>query len=292
MAPKGKKTAKKEDPIFFHQDPLFMGSSEGRDVRVLSEFMGPEVRFGRYGIENTIVFFGSARTLSQKDCEKQIAKAEKKGDATALNRLRRLQKVARYYDDARELGARLAKWNKAQHGNYTICTGGGPGIMEAGNRGAADEKSPTMALNIKLPFEQTPNPYITPELSVHFNYFFVRKYWFLYMAKALVVFPGGFGTLDELFETLTLIQTRKMIKPIPIVIFGTEFWKKLIHWDTLVETGMIDPEDMKLFKFCDTVDEAYTYLTAYMSEHAEKVKLMMHRGEGVVEPFYQDEEGK
>lgn len=278
------------DPLFFHLDPLFMNSPEGRDVRVLSELMGPAVRFGRYGIENTIVFFGSARTLSVKDCEKQIAKAEKKGDTVALLKLRRLQNVARYYDDARELGRKLAKWNRKQKGNYTICTGGGPGIMEAGNRGASDEKAPNMALNIKLPFEQMPNPYITPELSVHFNYFFVRKYWFLYMAKALVVFPGGFGTLDELFETLTLIQTRKMIKPIPIVLFGSEFWKRLLNWEVLVETGMIDPADMDLFKFVDTVEEAFDYVTHHIEDHAEQMHQMMHRGEAQVEPFFQDQD--
>lgn len=287
MSSKTKKT-KGSDPLFFHLDPLFMNSPEGRDIRVLSELMGPAVRFERYGIENTIVFFGSARTLSIKDCEKQIIKAEKKGDEAALLKLRRLQKLAPYYDAARDLGARIAKWNRKQKGNYTICTGGGPGIMEAGNRGAHDEKAPNMALNIKLPFEQHPNPYITPELSVHFNYFFVRKYWFLYMAKALVVFPGGFGTLDELFETLTLIQTRKMVKPIPIILFGSEFWKKLVNWELLVETGMIDPADMELFKFCDTVEEAFDYLTHHVESHAEILQQMMHRGEEHPEPFFKD----
>jgi uncharacterized protein (TIGR00730 family) len=290
MSKKDKKSSNPNhgDPMFFHQDPLFLASPEGRDVRVLSELMGPDVRFAKYGIQNTIVFFGSARTLGVKDCAKQIAKAEKKQDEATLRRLRRLEKVAVYYDAARELGSKLAKWNKLHGGNYAICTGGGPGIMEAGNRGAYDAKAPSVGLNVKLPFEQTPNPYITPELSVHFNYFFVRKYWFLYMAKALVIFPGGYGTLDELFETLTLIQTRKMIKPIPIVIFGREFWEKLINWEHLVDTGMIDPQDLELFRMVDTVDEAYAYLTEHMEANADKVREHMHGHAQRVTPFFTD----
>jgi uncharacterized protein (TIGR00730 family) len=283
---KAKSTPASDAPLFFHQDALFLNSPEGRDVRVLSELMGPAVRFEKYGIHHTIVFFGSARTLGTKDVAKQIAKASKENNSERLLVLRRLEKLAPYYDAARELGKKIGKWNKKQSTKYAICTGGGPGIMEAGNRGAQDAGEPNIGLNIKLPFEQHPNPYLTPELSVHFNYFFVRKYWFLYMAKALVIFPGGYGTLDELFETLTLIQTKKMIKPIPIVLFGSEYWKKLVNFDLMVETGMIDPDDLKLFKFIDDVDEAFEYVTSKIEENAEVLQKHMHRTDGNPKPFF------
>ncbi len=272
---KPKRAAKSTSPLFFHEDPLFMQSPKGRDVRVLSEMMGPSVRFRNFDIQNTIVFFGSARTLGVKDCATQLRKAKKEGDAKAIRRLEGLSKVARYYDEARELGFKISEWDKTQKQNYAICTGGGPGIMEAGNRGAYDADAPSVGLNIELPFEQHPNPYITPELSLNFNYFFIRKYWFLYLAKALVIFPGGFGTLDELFETLTLIQTQKMVKPIPIVLYGSEFWNNVVNLEYLVETSMINPEDLELMKVMDSVDEAYKYITdSLMANEAEFAKRM------------------
>lgn len=261
-------------PPFFHNDPLFMQSSEGRDIRVLSEFMGPEVRLKKFGIKNTIAFFGSARTLPNDELAEKMAKAQADKNQAEIKRLKRLSTMARYYEETRELGKRVAEWSKDQLEDYAIVTGGGPGIMEAGNRGAKDAGCPNIGLNIELPFEQQPNPYISEELNLNFNYFFVRKYWFLYMAKALVAFPGGFGTMDELFETLTLIQTQKMIKPIPIVLYGTTFWKELVNWDMFVETGMINEEDLKLFKFCDSVDEAFEYITSQITTHVQELKKL------------------
>ena len=260
-APDHKSAPPSMTPLMMHDDPLFMRSAEGRDLRVMSEFMGPGVRFRELGVQNTIVMFGSARTLPPKTLKTKLKAAEKAANGKEIQKLVRLESVARYYDDARELSRRLCEWGQSQNENYAICTGGGPGIMEAGNLGAKDANNPSIGLNIELPFEQHPNPYITPSLSLHFNYFFVRKYWFLYLAKALVAFPGGFGTLDEFFEALTLIQTRKMVKPIPIVLYGSDFWDKALNLEHLAETGMIDPDDLKLFTRCDTVNEAFSVVT-------------------------------
>lgn len=171
--------------------------------------------------------------------------------------------MARYYHEARLLAARLTEWSDSirnDHRHFVVCTGGGPGIMEAANRGARDANGKTVGLNIGLPFEQWPNPYITPELSFEFHYFFMRKFWFAYLAKALVVFPGGFGTLDELFELLTLAQTRKLEKKIVILLYGTTFWKEILNFDALVRHGMISPEDLDLFSFADDVDTACEFL--------------------------------
>lgn len=255
-------------PLMAHQIEEFMESPHGRQVRMLSEFIAPGVTFDKQRVQHTIAFFGSARTLGTADLKN--AKRKHAEDHKMMERLVGLEKVSSYYDDAHELARRLGEWAKGRTDGYAICTGGGPGIMEAGNRGAHDAGVPSIGLNIKLPFEQHPNPYIDDELNLQFHYFFIRKFWFLYLAKALVAFPGGFGTLDELFETLTLIQTRKVVKRIPIVIYGSTFWKKLINWDMLVETAMIDKEDMHLIRFCDTVDEAYDYLTKELEEQAKK----------------------
>lgn len=241
-----------------YHNPEFMDSEIGRPLRILSEFLGPYQVFEQEEVKNNIVFFGSARTLPPDEIKKR-----RKGckDKKELARLNRLEKVAESYNAARELGARLGKWANKRREGYAIMTGGGPGIMEAGNRGASDVGTPSIGLNIKLPFEQHPNPYIDDELNLQFRYFFIRKYWFLKKAKALVVFPGGFGTLDEMFEALTLIQTNKYIQKIPVVVFDSKFWKKVINWEYFAEAGMINPEDLKLFKFCDTVDEAYDFIT-------------------------------
>ena len=263
------KTAKKAPPaeerkptaMLVGDDPVFMGSPEGRVARVMAEFMAPGARFRELGVDNTIIFFGSARTLGPKALKRELSKAEAAGDRARIAKLHRLAEVGRFYDDARELGRRLCEWSKKQPENYAICTGGGPGIMEAGNRGSCDAGAPTVALNIELPFEQHPNPYITPELSLQFNYFFIRKYWFLYMAKALVVFPGGFGTLDEFFEAITLIQTHKMDKPMPVVLYGSRFWNEVLNLRHLADTGMIDPDDLMIFRTFDDVDSAFDYLT-------------------------------
>lgn len=269
--PKDKIEKSRSSLLFPHEDPVFLQSPEGRNIRVLSEFMAPAHRFEKYDITNTIAFFGSARTLSQRDCKKKLkeAKSKPKPNKREVKRLEGLMKVARYYDDTRELAKRLSEWGKTRPQKYAIVTGGGPGIMEAGNRGAKDARTPTIGLNIELPFEQEPNPYISKELNLNFNYFFIRKYWFLYMAKALVAFPGGFGTLDELFETLTLIQTQKMVKDIPIVLYGKEFWDNVLNLDYLAETSMINPEDLDLFYTTDDVDDCFNYITKQIDRHAE-----------------------
>lgn len=241
-----------------YHNPEFMDSDIGRPLRILSEFLGPYQIFEQEEVKNSIVFFGSARTLPPDEIAKRRKGCKDKKELAKLNRL---EKVANSYNAARELGARLGKWANKRREGYAIMTGGGPGIMEAGNRGASDVGTPSVGLNIKLPFEQHPNPYIDDELNIQFRYFFIRKYWFLKRARALVVFPGGFGTLDEMFEMLTLIQTNKYAQKMPVVVFDSKFWKKVLNWEYLAETGMINPEDLKLFKFCDTVDEAYDFIT-------------------------------
>ena len=244
----------------------FMESDAARTIRFLSEFLQPDQIFKQEEIKNTIVFFGSARTLPPDEIKKRRKGCKNKAE---LKRLDRLSKVAESYNSARELAARLGKWINKQHQGYAIMTGGGPGIMEAGNRGATDVGTPSIGLNIKLPFEQHCNPYLDDALNLQFRYFFIRKYWFLRMARALVIFPGGFGTLDEAFEMLTLIQTDKYAQQMPVVIFDSKFWKTALNWDFFAETGMITPEDLKLFKFCDTVDEAYDFITSTLTAQSE-----------------------
>ena len=249
----------------------FMESDAGRPLRILAEFFEPGLVFAQEDVRNSIVFFGSARTLPMSEIKKQ-----RKGckDKAKLARLKALESVAEYYDAARELGAKLGRWANKKHNGYAIMTGGGPGIMEAGNRGATDVGTPSIGLNIKLPFEQHPNPYIDEALNLQFRYFFIRKYWFLKKARALVVFPGGFGTLDEMFEMLTLIQTDKYAQQLPVIIFGSKFWKKAVNWEYFADTGMINKEDLKLFHFCDDVDEAYKIITETLEKQADEWTLL------------------
>ena len=242
--------------IYHNMD--FIDSDIGRPIRIIAEFMAPNQIFQQEGVENTIVFFGSARTLPMCEIKKRLKGCKNKKEVA---RLKQLEAVAEYYDAAHELGAKLGRWANKQHKGFAIMTGGGPGIMEAGNRGANDVGTFSVGLNIRLPFEQHPNPYIDDELNLQFRYFFIRKYWFMKLAKALVVFPGGFGTLDEMFEILTLIQTKKYGDRMPVVIYGSKYWNKVINWNYLAETGMIDKDDIKLFHFCDTVDDAYDVIT-------------------------------
>lgn len=224
-------------------------------------------------VQDTIVFFGSARSLSPSGIRRLERDLKAKGaGADEWKRFELQKKISGYYRDASRLACKLTKWSKelnrtkTSNRRFLICSGGGPGMMEAANRGASLAKGLSVGLNISLPFEQEPNPYITPSLSFNFHYFFMRKYWLMNLAKALVVFPGGFGTMDELFELLTLIQTHKLSKPLPIVIYGTEYWKKLIHFETFVEWGMIHENDLNYLHFSDDVDEAYEYLVDRLSE--------------------------
>lgn len=235
-------------PVAYREE-AFLESPESRPLRILSEYLWPLAHFQDESIQDTVVFFGSARIQEEGP-------------------------LSRYYHEARELARLVTEWsatlvqppainnnNCAQPAHrFVICSGGGPGIMEAANRGASDAGGKTIGLNIGLPFEQRPNPYITPELSFEFHYFFMRKFWFAYLAKALVVFPGGFGTLDEMTEILTLAQTKKLESKILIVLYGSEFWREILNFDALVKHGVISPEDMNLFEFADTPQAALDVL--------------------------------
>jgi len=274
-----------ENAPLAYQNDEFLDSSDGRLIRIMSEYTEPIARFRRERIQDTVVFFGSARfrarDVTSKELEllentgstqpapvdEQPASAEEveSGDTTALklSRAEAAVEMAGYYEDARALAHLMTDWSMKLPGRrhrFVITSGGGPGIMEAANRGAWEAGGKTIGLNIKLPFEQMPNPYITPALNFNFHYFFMRKYWFAYLAKALVVFPGGFGTLDEMFELLTLAQTHKLAKQITVVIYGSSYWKNVIDLEMLVEKGAIAVDDMKLFQFADTPEEAFRIL--------------------------------
>ena len=264
----------------------FLNSPDGRLFRILAEYSEPMARFRRERIQDTVVFFGSARFRALDEAhhelqvlanegseevappEEQPARPEelRGGQTTDLKRKRAEAAVemARYYEDARELARMMATWAMKLPGRrhrFVVTSGGGPGIMEAANRGAWEAGAKTIGLNIVLPFEQVPNRYITPALNFNFHYFFMRKYWFAYLAKALVVFPGGFGTLDEMFELLTLDQTGKLTKKITIILYGSAYWKSAINVDFLADKGAISPRDKDLFQFADTPEEAFRCLT-------------------------------
>lgn len=267
-----KKRYTNSNPVKAYNNPDFLNSPAARKIRVLCEFTEPESRFRQFNVKDTIVFFGSARTLPRDVAEQKVAELqrqidEKEGSPQAfeqdLIRAKRELNQSRYYEDARLLAKKLTEWSKSLSGQerrFIICSGGGPGIMEAANRGASEASGLSIGLNISLPFEQTSNPYISRELNLEFHYFFVRKFWFVFLAKALVVFPGGFGTLDELFELLTLVQTGKTKKEMPIVVYGSEYWKEVLNFDALKKWGTVSPEDLSLFSFFDDVDEAFEYL--------------------------------
>lgn len=248
----------------FYYNKEFLGSPDARSVRLLAEYYGPLQSFKRNKIQDTIVFFGSARLKSKEDAELALASAPKnlsKNDRAVLDTD---LDMSRYYEAARELAFKMTKWSKKLNNKkkrFIVTSGGGPGIMEAANRGATEAKGLAVGLSISLPFEQAGNPFISDDLEINFHYFFMRKFWFLYLAKAMVVWPGGFGTLDEVMETLTLIQTNKLRKQIPIVLFDSDFWNNVVNWDFLVDKGVISRSDLDLFQICDTVDDAYKYLT-------------------------------
>jgi uncharacterized protein (TIGR00730 family) len=239
-------------------DPEFLLRRETRGMRMQLEMLKPDLEQLQLGIENTIVVFGSARFVSPETAEQALEQARALGDAQALAVAQRQIDHSVYYDQARQFARLVARYSRdcvAQRRLY-ICTGGGPGIMEAANRGAHDEGMPNVGLNIALPHEQGANPYITPSLNFKFHYFALRKMHFMMRAKALVAFPGGYGTLDELFEVLTLVQTRKA-KPVPILLFGSRYWKSLLNFDALLEAGAISPEDLELFRYVDEPETAW-----------------------------------
>jgi uncharacterized protein (TIGR00730 family) len=245
-------------------DPEFLLRRETRGIRFQLEMLKPDLDQHSQGVENTIVVFGSARFPSPAEAEATFEKARSTSDPQALARAERDVRNAGHYEQARQF-ARLVSSHSARlpfSQRLFICTGGGPGIMEAANRGAHEMGVPTVGLNIALPHEQNPNPYISPSLSFKFHYFALRKMHFMMRAKALVAFPGGFGTLDELFEILTLVQTGKS-EPVPVVLFGSAFWRRLINFDMLVEEGVIAPEDMALFSFVDTPEAAWEAIQSF-----------------------------
>ena len=257
-----------DKPIKAYKNLDFIRSRAGRPLRIMAEFLEPEDRFERFNISDTIVFFGSARTLPRDVAEQELASAKKHGGDVA--KAERDLEMSRYYEDARELSRRMTEWSKDLKGSakrFVICTGGGPGIMEAANRGAAEAKGHNVGLNISLPFEQHENPYISHELTFDFHYFFMRKFWFSYLAKAMVVFPGGYGTLDEFFELMTLVSTRKMGKAMPVVLYGMDYWNEVFNLDAMVKYGTISPSDLELFHTSDDVDDAFQFLTEKLTEH-------------------------
>ena len=233
----------------------FLNSRDARTLRILAEYLHPKAQFLSQGLQNTIVVFGSARAPAPEDVE-QI-KAANPNDPRL--------KLTSYYEQTVELTNRLTQWSlglDAEEQPFVVCTGAGPGVMMAANRGAYEAGGKNAGLAISLPNESVVNPYVTPELYFEFHYFFTRKFWFSYFAKALIIMPGGFGTLDELFEILTLIQTKKIKRTLPIVLFGKEFWNKLINFETLVEFGTISPEDLNLFHLSDQVEDAFQFITS------------------------------
>ena len=287
-------------PLAYHNED-FLNSPDGRVFRILAEYQEPMTRFRRERVQDTVVFFGSARfraldvashelellentgsTKPAPPSEQPASKEEvARGEASAqqLKLAEAAVEMARYYEDARKLAGLISKWAMTLPGRrhrYVITSGGGPGIMEAANRGAYEAGAKTVGLNIKLPFEQMPNPYITPDLNFEFHYFFMRKFWFAYLAKALVVFPGGFGTLDEMFELLTLAQTQKLAKKITVLIYGSGYWKNVINLDVLAEKGAIAMKDLELFQFADTPEEAFEKLKAALMEDLQHQQAPDH----------------
>jgi len=245
-------------------DPEFLLRRETRGIRLQLEMLKPDLAQHELGIESTIVVFGSARLREPAEAQAQLTQAETSGDPRAMAQARALLRNAHFYERAREFARLVARYSQrcTKPNQLFICTGGGPGIMEAANRGAHDEGALNVGLNIALPHEQAANPYISPELNFKFHYFALRKMHFIMRAKALVAFPGGFGTLDELFEVITLVQCKKA-KPVPIVLFGTDYWKRLIHFDVLIDEGMIAPEDVDLFVFVDDPQVAWEHIVRF-----------------------------
>ncbi|MGA9508378.1 MAG: TIGR00730 family Rossman fold protein [Candidatus Sulfotelmatobacter sp.] len=266
----------KPAPLAYENEP-FLSSPDGRVLRILAEYQEPLSRFRREQIQDTVVFFGSARFQGGDAAknnliavEKNEAKISAQERESSLKRARAAVDMARYYEDARRLAHLLTEWSiqiPARRHRFVVTTGGGPGIMEAANLGAYEAGGKSIGLNINLPFEQNPNSYITPSLNFEFHYFFMRKFWFAYLAKALVIFPGGFGTIDELFEILTLAQTDKLAKKILVVIYGSEYWHRIMNFQAFVDAGTVAPEDLNLFKFVDSPEDAFTFLRDGLTEY-------------------------
>jgi len=257
-----------QKPIKAYKNLDFLAGREARGIRILSEYLEPQSRFQRYRVRDTIVFFGSARLLASEDAVSALEAARAGGEPQAIEEADRSVAMSRYYEDARTLARRLTEWSKGLQDpgrRFIVCSGGGPGIMEAANRGASEASGLSIGLGISLPVEPSGNSYVTRELAFEFHYFFMRKFWFAYLSKAMVVFPGGFGTFDELFELLTLVQTRKVSKPLPIVLYGSSFWDDVVRFDKLVKWGVIGRNDLDLFHRSDDPEDAFEFLTSRLT---------------------------
>lgn len=268
-------------PVKAYQDDNFLNSSDGRSIRMLTEYLQPKSKFKKFKVMDTIVFFGSARLKSKRDALKEFNKVKNSNPKKTENFAKKLREaqlhvdMSKYYEDAVELSKRLTEWSlnlETNANRFIVCTGGGPGIMEAANRGAKKAGGYSVGLNISIPFEQYVNNYVTPDLSFEFHYFFMRKFWFAYLSKALIIFPGGFGTMDELFEILTLVQTEKIKKKLAVIIYDKKYWEKIINFDALVDMGMISKSDLNLLTMCDTLDEAYDKIIKHLKKHYSKEK--------------------
>ncbi len=273
---------KNDLPEKAYRNTDFLTSQDARSIRILSEFLEPKARFKKFNIIDTIVFFGSARLKSKKDASSELRSflkntpKTKSGYSKQLRKLETLVKMSKYYEDSVELAERLTKWSMSlptSQKRFIICSGGGPGIMEAANKGAKQAGGVSIGLNISIPYEQFVNKYVKKDLAFEFHYFFMRKFWFAYLAKALIIFPGGFGTLDEFMEILTLVQTGKIKKDMKIIVYDEFYWKNIINFQAFIENGMIDEKDLNLFQFCNTVDEAFNTIVTYFEKHyLDKIK--------------------
>jgi uncharacterized protein (TIGR00730 family) len=264
-----------EQPLAYH-DLDFLESADARPIRILAEYLEPLQRFRMHNIQDTVVFFGSARTLSRELAQEALDKlntddARKAADYdAALKRSKKALEWSKYYEEARQLAHMLTEWSlslEEPRRRFVVCSGGGPGIMEAANRGAHEAGGKTVGLNIRLPFEQGPNRYISEGLHLEFHYFFMRKFWFAYLAKALVIFPGGFGTLDEMFEILTLSQTRKLSKKLCVILYGSDYWRDVFDLTPLVEWGAVSQVDLELLCHVDTPADAFERLRDHLMTH-------------------------
>lgn len=280
--------AKSDTPQKAYYNEDFLSSPDGRIIRLISEYLEPQARFKEHKIMDTIVFFGSARLKSHKEAVadfnriKNINPKSNPNFAKDLRKAQRNVEMSKYYEDAVELSRRLTEWSMNLETNanrFIICTGGGPGIMEAANKGAKKAGGYSVGLNISIPFEQYVNNFVTKELRFEFHYFFMRKFWFAYLSKALIVFPGGFGTFDELFEILTLLQTEKIRKKLAVVIYDEKYWKSVVNFDALIDYGVINAEDLKLFHFCNDTDSAFNIV----KDHLEK-NFLREKEPSVIEP--------
>jgi len=281
MAQKSSSSTQKAPPVAYER-PEFLNSPSARVMRILAEYMEPQMRFRQQKVHDTVVFFGSARIVSREKAERLLQEAQHtlKQNATkearaALETAKSALKMSKYYEEARELAKMITEWSMSlatTPARFVICSGGGPGIMEAANRGAAEANGQSVGLGITLPMEQLPNSYITDTLNFLFHYFFMRKYWFAYLGKALVVFPGGFGTLDELFEILTLLQTGKIAKKMVVVVYGRKYWERVLNFEAIAEEGLINRSDLGLFHFADSPQEAFSIVKDGLEEYYLKAR--------------------